>query len=105
MNFLRQWGSSIFLLALLALVVHDIFGQHGLLAMLRARNEVKQLQQEISALNEENRQLAEEAKQLRTDPKVIERIAREEMRLSRPGELVFSLPPKAAEPAPPAAPK
>jgi cell division protein FtsB len=94
LQFARKWGSSIFLLALLVLVVHDLFGSHGLLAMLRARKEVQALHQEIAQINGENKRLGEEVQALRSDPKLIERIAREEMGLSRPGEFIFKLPQK-----------
>jgi cell division protein FtsB len=94
LEFARKWGSSIFVLALLALVVHDLFGSHGLLAMLRSRNDLQRLRQEISQINDDNRRLTEEIHSLRSDPRLIERIARDEMGLSRPGELIFKMPPK-----------
>lgn len=93
-SFLQRWGSTLFVLLLLALVAHVLFGQHGLLAMRRAQKEVGRLQQEIAQLNEENKKLAEEVQALKTDPKLIERIAREEMGLARQGELIFKLPPR-----------
>lgn len=96
-EFLRRWGSSLFVLALLALVVHDIFGQHGLLTLFRARKEVEKLRVEIAQMHEENKRLSEQVQQLRTDPRMIERIAREEMGLARPGEIIFKLPPKPPE--------
>ena len=36
--------------------------------------------------------MSDEAKSLKTDPKAIERIAREEMGLARPGEMIFKIP-------------
>ncbi len=90
----RKWGSSVFVLALLALAIHDVFGSHGLLAMLRARTELQKIRVEIAQLNEQNQKLGEEIKALRSDPKLIERIARDEMGLSRPGEMIFKLPQK-----------
>jgi len=96
-EFLRRRASFLLALALLALLVHDIFGDHGLLAMRRSQKEVEKLRQEIQQLNQDNARLAEEVKALKNDPKTIERIAREEMGLARPGELVFKLPPKPPE--------
>lgn len=81
-------------LALLAVFVHDIFGDHGFLAMRRSQQEAGKLRQEIQKIDTENRQLAEHVKALRTDPLAIERVAREEMGLARPGELIFKLPPR-----------
>jgi cell division protein FtsB len=97
--FLRRRGSVLLGFALFALLVHDIFGDHGFLAMRRAQKEVEQLQQEIQELNEENARLAEQVKALKTDPRIIERIARDELGLAKPGELIFKLPPKPQEPA------
>ena len=94
LEFARKWGSSIFVLALLALIVHDLFGSHGLLAMLRSRNELQRLRQEITQITDDNRRLTEEIHALRSDPRLIERIARDEMGLSRPGELIFKMPTK-----------
>ena len=84
-------------LLLLALLVHDVFGEHGFLAMRRAQKEVEELRQEIQQLNQDNARLADEVKALKTDPRIIERIAREEMGLAKPGELIFKLPPKPPE--------
>lgn len=98
-SFLRRNARTILAMLLLALLVHDIFGAHGFLAMRRTQKEIEQLRREIQKVNEENRALAGQVKALKTDPRMIERIAREEMGLARPGEIIFKLP------APPTAPK
>ena len=49
------------------------------------------MQQEINQLDEENRQLQESVQSLKSDPAAIERIAREEMGLARPGEYIFKI--------------
>jgi len=97
--FLRQHAKAVLGVLLALLLIHDIFGEHGFLAMRRAQKEVAQLQQEIQQLNDENARLADQVKALKTDPRIIERIAREEMGLAKPGELIFKLPPKPQEPA------
>jgi cell division protein FtsB len=99
-SLLHRYGRSILLVALAMLLVHDVFGAHGLLAMHRTQKEIERLRQEITQVNTENRNLAEQVKALKTDPKLIERIAREEMHLARPGELIFKLP-QATTPATP----
>jgi len=91
-SFLRRNARMILIALLLALLVHDVFGAHGFLAMRRNQKEIEQLRQEIRQVNEENRALAEQVKALKSDPRIIERIAREEMGLARPGELIFKLP-------------
>ena len=79
-------------LGLLALVVHTVFGERGYLALRRQQREYERLRQEIQSLQEENRRLEEEIKALKSDPRAIERVAREELKMARPGEKVYSLP-------------
>lgn len=90
--------------ALLLLVfMNGIFGENGYLAMRRARTDAERLRMEIQQLNGENSQLAGDVRALKTDPAAVERVAREEMGLARPGELVFRLPdiiPNSATPPP-----
>ncbi len=89
---LRRNARSVLSLALLALLVHEIFGTHGFLAMRRTQNEINHLRQEIAHFSQENLELANQIQALKTDAKLIERIAREEMGLAKPGELIFKLP-------------
>jgi cell division protein FtsB len=104
-EFLRANFAAILGLFLLAIFVHDLFGEHGFLAMRRLQQEAEQLSVEIEKLNAENKKLASEVQSLKTDPRAIERIAREEMGLAKPGELIFKLPPKAQPAAPTISPK
>jgi cell division protein FtsB len=89
---LRQYGGVLLGLLVLALVVHDIFGTHGYLAMRRTQQEIKKVQADLEQLNKENLQLEEEVRDLKTDPRIIERIAREELNLARPGEVIIKIP-------------
>lgn len=76
---------------LVLLLLQDVFGTHGVVAMRRSQKEAERVQQEITRINDENRQLQERVKALKTDPQAIERIAREEMGLARPGEYIFKI--------------
>lgn len=91
-GFLRRHARQILGFAFLALLIHDIFGPHGVIAMRSTQREIQQIRQQIGKINAENKSLAEQVNALKTDPKAIERIAREEMGLARPGELIFKLP-------------
>ncbi len=71
------------------LLLQDIFGTHGVLAMRRTQLQAKEVQQEIERLNEENRKLQSRVQHLKSDPATLEGIARDEMHLKRPGEYVF----------------
>ena len=91
-NLWSQYGRAILGLCVFALFLHDIFGTHGFLAMRRTQKEIEQIRDQIGKVNDENKSLAEQVNSLKSDPKSIERIAREEMGLARPGELIFKLP-------------
>jgi len=93
-SFLSRHALTILGLARLLLAIHDVFGSHGLLAMRRTQSQVQELRGEIDRLNQENGDLNKQVHALRSDPKAVERIAREEMGLARPGEMIFKLPDK-----------
>ena len=98
-EFLRR-NMNLFLAAgLVLLMIQDVFGTHGVLAMRRAQKEAARVQQEIDRVNNENHQFQDKVKALKSDPQAIERIAREEMGLARPGEYIFKIPPKPGDPA------
>jgi len=91
-SFWSRYARYILALGLFLIAMHDLFGSHGLLAMRRTQTQVKQLRGEIDRLNQENTQLSKQVQALRTDPKAVERIARDELGLARPGEMIFKLP-------------
>jgi cell division protein FtsB len=86
--------------ALLILAVMAIFGDNGLLALRRLRGEVDTLVRDVRALEAENERLSRAIAELQEDPAVIERIAREELGLVRPGERVLRFP-RSARPGDP----
>ena len=90
--YVRKNALQILGLALFALLVHDVFGPHGFIAMRRTQKEIDQIREQIVKMNDENKSLTDQVNSLKTDPKSIERIAREEMGLARPGEMIFKLP-------------
>jgi cell division protein FtsB len=96
-GFLRRNLSILLVAGLILLVVQDVFGTHGVLAMRRAQKEAAKVKREIEQIDTENRHLQDNVKSLKSDPQAIERIAREEMGLARPGEYIFKIPSQAAE--------
>jgi cell division protein FtsB len=84
------------------LLLQDIFGTHGVLAMRRSQDEARKIQQEINQLDAENKKLQNHVKDLKTDPSTMECIAREDFGLARPGELIFKTQPRPTDPAHPA---
>ena len=92
-HFIEQHGRAILGLFVLALVVHDVFGAHGFIAMRRTQNEIERVKKDIDRLNTENVQLGQQVRALKTDPHMIEKIAREELQHAKPGEVIIRIPP------------
>lgn len=85
----RRAAALASLLALIALVVGSLFGDRGVLQLMTQRERAGRLESEIEELRAENGRLAAEIEALRRDPRAIERLAREQLGLARPGETVF----------------
>ena len=98
---IQSYGSGVILALVLlsvVLVVQEIYGEHGYLALRRQRREYDSLQQEVRRLQEQNQQLEKYIEALKSDPKTIERIARDQMRMARPGERIYTLPEQDKDP-------
>jgi cell division protein FtsB len=111
-SFLKQLGAfwrrnlyGFLFAGFVLLLLQDIFGAHGVLAMRRSQAEARKIQEEITQLDRENKKLQDHVKDLKTDPSTMECIAREDFGLARPGELIFKTQPRVADPAHPAAPR
>ena len=87
-----QYGRSALILCVFTLFLHDIFGTHGYLAMRRTKQEIERVQSDINRLAKENAALSEEVKSLKTDPHKIESIARDELGLAKPNEVIIKIP-------------
>ncbi len=86
------------------LVLNAVFGDKGVLAMMRARRDYNQLSAEVERARVRNRDLAEQVRRLKEDPATIEDLARRELGFVRPGEKLFiitDVPPATPSPAPP----
>ena len=78
------------------ILAEAVVGQRGLVESYRARQQYRALEAQVRQLEIDNVRLREEARRLREDPATIERIARRELGLARPGEvlvLVKTVPP------------
>ena len=73
------------------LIANAIVGERGLLATRAARRDSERLASDITMLRSENARLRKDSHRLRTDPAAIEAVARDELGLLRPGEIVFLL--------------
>jgi cell division protein FtsB len=93
-----HYGRAILVLCVFALFIHDIFGTHGFLAMRRTKLEIERVQKDINRLAKENAELSEEVKSLKTDPHKIESIARDELGLAKPGDVIIKIPQSQPQP-------
>ncbi|HVL69347.1 MAG TPA: septum formation initiator family protein [Vicinamibacterales bacterium] len=75
--------------ATVVLLVDALVGEKGLMERMRARRQYAEAAASLNGLKAENQRLREQARRLRDDPSAIETIAREELGLIRPGELLF----------------
>jgi len=87
-----QYGRALLGICIFGLFLHDIFGTHGYLAMRRTKQDIERVEGEITRLNKENAELSQEVKALKTDPRKIESIARDELGLAKPGEVIIKIP-------------
>ena len=65
-----------------------LIGDRGLLQTLRARRDYQQATETVRQLQHENAALREKSRRLLEDPRTIEAVAREELGLIRPDEIL-----------------
>ena len=75
-----------------SLLFNLLFGDMGLIQGFRQRQAYSRIQEEVRTLRAENLLLAADVRALRHDPWRVEAIAREELGLARPGEILFLFP-------------
>ena len=71
------------------LLADSLLGDRGLVRMIRADREYRRAQNALTTLRNENAGLREQIRRLSTDPRTLEDIARQELGLVRPGEVLF----------------
>ena len=85
----NRTGRYVLLLVTILLVANAFVGERGLMALLRANRAHARLQQAIDSLRAENGQLHRYAEALTDEPRFIEDLARSELGMISPGELLF----------------
>lgn len=73
----------------LVLVVDALIGDKGFVESRRAQRRYQEVAASLTALQRDNARLRDEVRRLNEDPATIESVAREELGLIRPGEVVF----------------
>jgi cell division protein FtsB len=71
------------------LLVDALVGDKGLMERLRARRQLQEAEASLAAIRQQNAQMRDYVLRLNDDPVLIEAVAREELGLIRPGELLF----------------
>lgn len=92
-SLLIRAGTVVFGLLTLSMVILTLVSDRGLLEVRRQAGRLMALENEAVRIQGENDALIEEIETLNTDPAEIERRAREDLKLVRPGEVILVLPP------------
>ncbi len=87
----RNWLTPVLAFAVCVLLVEALFGDSGVAGLVRARREYRELSAGLARVTEENAGLREQARRLHDDPAMIEEIARQDLGLVRPGEILVVL--------------
>ncbi len=83
---------GVFGLLSVAMLLLAVFNDKGVLQVHAQSKKLAAIETEINRMDAENKQLTEEIQALRSDPNTIERLAREELKLVKPGEVVLVTP-------------
>jgi len=83
---------AVFGLLTVSILLLAVFNEKGALQVHAQARKLNVIESEIQKLDTENQQLTTDIQALRTDPTAIEKLAREELKLVKPGEVVLVLP-------------
>jgi cell division protein FtsB len=86
------WPLYLLSLLILLLALVTIVGERGALHLWRLRGEKNQLDEQNYRLQKTNEELRQRIARIRNDNHYLEKLAREELNLVRPGEVVYRFP-------------
>jgi cell division protein FtsB len=84
----RRWLARVLVFVTCVVLVDALFGERGLAQTVRARREYRRAASALSLMKAENAALREQVRRLQEDPATIEAVARKELGLIRPGEIL-----------------
>jgi cell division protein FtsB len=84
-----RWILYLLSALIVTLSLFTVFGERGGLHLSRLWQEKRRLEEKNFLLQKENETLRERIHRLRHDDRYLERIAREELNLVRPGEIIY----------------
>jgi cell division protein FtsB len=73
---------------------HALFAPGGYLTLRREQQSYVRVEARVKQLQERNRELNSSVRELSSDPQAIASIAREQLHLTKPGEVVYTFPTK-----------
>ena len=96
--FWRKPLQMLLVFATVVLLIDALVGERGLVERLKAGRLYLEAQGELEKIRQENARLLEETRRLKEDSSAIESLARKDLGLLRPGEVLFII--KDIKPAP-----
>ena len=87
-----HWIPYLLGLFILSLLVLSLLGERGAFHLWRLRGEKAKLDEENYRLQRENQNLRKRISMLRNDDFYLEKLAREDLNLVRPGEIIYRFP-------------
>lgn len=82
-------GVIIFLIC--ALVAQGVTGKNGFITYMELKRNHKNMGRQIEEIKADNERLSNEIRALRNDPGTLEGIAREELGMIKPGEILYQV--------------
>jgi cell division protein FtsB len=89
----RRWTLYVLGFFILSLCLLTAVGERGVLHLWRLSGEKTKLDEDNYRLQKENEGLRQRISKLRNDNFYLEKMAREELNLVRPGEIIYRFPP------------
>lgn len=87
-----RWIPYLLGLFILSLLILSLLGERGAFHLWRLRGEQAKLDEENYRLQKENENLRKRISMLRNDDFYLEKLAREDLNLVRPGEIIYRFP-------------
>jgi cell division protein FtsB len=85
----RRTIHCLFIFVTLVLVVDALVGEKGLIESMQTRRQYREAAASLEALRRDNVRLRDDVRRLKEDPGAIESLARQQLGLIRPGEVLF----------------
>jgi len=89
-NLITLW----LLVIILVMLGYAVFGNRGVIRIVKAERQKQELQAQLTALQQEQQELREEIDRLKNDKDYWEQLARKKLGMVREGELIYHLSPK-----------